>query len=265
MGCGQKTKKKQITESKAAEIHNNELLLFKKWKSDCCPWTNRATGRFLLGFSIVLFIKNHARTLFLILSYYNVVLRDLFLSNVLCARPFQDQLGSPDSYSLSPELDSSPQGGSTCSVLLLQVTEKWSRLIIVSTPEESEDFKKAIISGMSCKFHHQRQDSQSILQTIYVLCCCLVVKSCPTLCDPLDCSQPSFSTHGISQARTVEWAAVSISRGSSRPRDGTSISCISWIGRQILYCWVLNSGLIEVKWFRVANSLDTTLVRKTLN
>ena len=43
----------------------------------------------------------------------------------------------------------------------------------------------------------------------------LVVKSCPTLCDPMDCRLPGSSVHGISQARILEWVAISFSRGSS--------------------------------------------------
>ena len=39
---------------------------------------------------------------------------------------------------------------------------------------------------------------------------------CPTLCDPMDCSPPSSSAHGISQARILEWVAISSSKGSSR-------------------------------------------------
>ena len=51
------------------------------------------------------------------------------------------------------------------------------------------------------------------------------------------CSPPGFSVHGISQARILEWVAISYSRGSSWPRepkDGTRISCT---GRQIPYHW----------------------------
>ena len=62
-----------------------------------------------------------------------------------------------------------------------------------------------------------------------------VAKSYPTLWDPMDCSLPGSSVHWISQARTLEWVAISSSRGSSPSRDQTCISCISWIGRQILY------------------------------
>ena len=44
---------------------------------------------------------------------------------------------------------------------------------------------------------------------------CSVVQLCPTLCDPIDCSRPGSSIHGILQARILEWAAISSSRGSS--------------------------------------------------
>ena len=57
---------------------------------------------------------------------------------------------------------------------------------------------------------------------------------CPTLYDPVDCSSPGSSVHGISQTRILEWVAISFSRGSSWPRDWICISCI---GRQILYHW----------------------------
>ena len=52
-------------------------------------------------------------------------------------------------------------------------------------------------------------------------------QSCPTLCGPVDCSLPGFSVHGISQARILQWGAISNSRGSSWPRDQTHVSCIA--------------------------------------
>ena len=48
---------------------------------------------------------------------------------------------------------------------------------------------------------------------------CSVAKSCLTLCDPMDCSPPDSSVHGILQARILEWVAVSFSRGYSQPRN----------------------------------------------
>ena len=66
---------------------------------------------------------------------------------------------------------------------------------------------------------------------------CMHVQFCPALCNPMDCSSPVSSVHGISQARVLEWVAISYSRGSSRPRDRTDNSCFSYIGRLILYHW----------------------------
>ena len=43
----------------------------------------------------------------------------------------------------------------------------------------------------------------------------LVIQSCPTLCDPMDCNPPGFSIHGILWARMLEWVAIPFSRGSS--------------------------------------------------
>ena len=62
------------------------------------------------------------------------------------------------------------------------------------------------------------------LHSIYIVftiicCCCSVAQSCLTLCDPMDCSLPGFSVHGISQARILEWVAIFLSIGSSWPRD----------------------------------------------
>ena len=56
--------------------------------------------------------------------------------------------------------------------------------------------------------------------------CVLVAQSCPTLCDPMDCSPPGFSVHGIFQARILEWIAISFSKGTSQPRDQTLVFCI---------------------------------------
>ena len=47
------------------------------------------------------------------------------------------------------------------------------------------------------------------------------------LCDPMDGSLPGSAAHGIFQARILEWAAISFSRGSSQPRDRTQVSCIA--------------------------------------
>ena len=46
-----------------------------------------------------------------------------------------------------------------------------------------------------------------------------LLESCTTLCNPMDCSLPGSSVHGIFQATILEWAAISFSRGSAQPRD----------------------------------------------
>ena len=53
------------------------------------------------------------------------------------------------------------------------------------------------------------------------------LQSCPTLFDPMDCSPPDSSVHGILQARILEWIVIPSSRGSSPPRDGTWVSWVS--------------------------------------
>ena len=66
--------------------------------------------------------------------------------------------------------------------------------------------------------------------------------------DPVDCSSPGSSAHGILQARVLEWVAISFSRGSSPPRDWTQISCIA--GRRFTF-WatreapILSNGIIK--------------------
>ena len=65
----------------------------------------------------------------------------------------------------------------------------------------------------------------------------MIAQACPTLCDPMNCSPPGSSLHGILQARILQWVAISSSRGSSWPRSNPHVSCGSCIGRQILYHW----------------------------
>ena len=47
------------------------------------------------------------------------------------------------------------------------------------------------------------------------------LQSCPILCDPMDCSPPGSSVHGVLQAKMLEWVAISSSRGFSQPRNQT--------------------------------------------
>ena len=67
------------------------------------------------------------------------------------------------------------------------------------------------------------------------VCVCVCMLIAVWLCNPMDWSLPGSSVHGIFQTRRLEWVAISCSRGSSWLRDRTWVSCISCIGRQVLY------------------------------
>ena len=67
-----------------------------------------------------------------------------------------------------------------------------------------------------------------------------VTQSCLTLCDPMHCSPPGSSVHGILQARMLEWVAIPFSRASSQPRDQTQVSCI--VGR-FFTLWAIREAL----------------------
>ena len=64
-----------------------------------------------------------------------------------------------------------------------------------------------------------------ILTSLSQLCVCarvcmLSLQSCPTLCNPMDCSLPGPSVHGIFQARILKWVSTPSSKGSSQPFIG---------------------------------------------
>ena len=65
------------------------------------------------------------------------------------------------------------------------------------------------------------------------VCVCMCVRvcaqSCLNLCNPMNCSLPGSSVHGIFQARILEWVAISYSSRSSQPRDRTrALSLLHW-------------------------------------
>ena len=80
-----------------------------------------------------------------------------------------------------------------------------------------------------------------------------VAQSCPTLCDPIDCSLPGSSVPGILQARILEWVAISFSRRSSQPRDRTRVSHIA--GRRFTI-WATREALVMKESPIVTESID---------
>ena len=69
---------------------------------------------------------------------------------------------------------------------------------------------------------------------LHLVCVFSVAQLCLTLCDTMGCSPPGSSAHWIFQTRILESVVISSFRGSSLLRDQTRVSCVSYIGRQIL-------------------------------
>ena len=88
-----------------------------------------------------------------------------------------------------------------------------------------------------------------------------VAQSCLTLCDPMDCSPPGFSFHGILQARILEWVAISFCRGSSQPRDQTRVSRIAgrcfnlWATREAQYLWQILKSKFSLEIFTIKREI----------
>ena len=100
-----------------------------------------------------------------------------------------------------------------------------------------------------------------------------VAQSCPTLCDPMDCSLPG-SIHEIFQARILEWVAISFSRGSSRSREWTWVSRISgrrftvWATRGAfsnLYVFLLRTTSFIFLFFKILFYFFAVFSPHTLN
>jgi len=103
------------------------------------------------------------------------------------------------------------------------------------TPIQSEKFKvwKKKITGQTLKkntLSNENGEARKYAKNVDMVSC-----SVQTLWNAMDCSSPGPSVHGIFQARILECIAIFYSRGSSRPRDWTLVSCVSYIGRQVLY------------------------------
>ena len=70
----------------------------------------------------------------------------------------------------------------------------------------------------------------------------LVIQSCPTLCDPMNCSPPGSSVPGLLLVRILEWVAVPFPSGSFWPRDQTQVSCLA--GR-FFTIWATREALLD--------------------
>ena len=85
--------------------------------------------------------------------------------------------------------------------------------------------------------HHEMMTTISLMSIHHLMLMCTQSLSRVWLF-VTPCSPPGSSVQGILQARILEWIVLPFSRVSSRPRDRTNVSCISCIGRRVLYHWV---------------------------
>ena len=124
----------------------------------------------------------------------------------------------------------------------------WKRVIQLS--DWARTF--SIVTGITCYEHFLSGNKGPInIRAPNISVKVKVTQSCPTLCDPMDCTLPGSSVHAILQARILEQVAVPFSRGSSQSRNQTQISLIAggfftiWVTRE----W--RAYVLAGKWTRV--------------
>ena len=98
------------------------------------------------------------------------------------------------------------------------------------------------------------------------MCGAKSLHSCPTLCDPMDCSALGCSVHSILQARILEWVAISLSRESSWPRDQT----VSFMSPALaagffttIYIWICTCICVHTIYVCVCVCVCVLLIERT--
>ena len=123
---------------------------------------------------------------------------------------------------------------------LNEVRKTWERgknkaWMNMSLPDRQDKERDSRALGQCGPWNLASVYEKQNLKLHFILGVC--VQSWLILCYPLDCSLPDSSVCGISQSRILEWVVISFSKDSSWPSNLTHISCVSCIGRQILYHW----------------------------
>ena len=119
----------------------------------------------------------------------------------------------------------------TCWHFTYVLLHRLSHLIFTTVLWGKSESKEELCDSLNrTTLVRPRPDPQTVANGWQSPPVCVCVCSVLTLCDPMDCSPPGSSVLGILQARILECFAISSSRGSSQ-----SLSCISCIGRRILY------------------------------
>ena len=124
------------------------------------------------------------------------------------------------------------EGQSGCGTNLQTVGMLWLFKYPVMNTQRKREKRHTIKKREKRKLKKRQGKRKRKPWVIILFLLCLVAKSRPFFCDPMDGNPTGFSVYGILQARILEWAAISFARGSSWIRDPTHIDCI---GRQILY------------------------------
>ena len=104
------------------------------------------------------------------------------------------------------------------------------------------------------------------------VCVCVCMYKCLLNCvrlfyDPMDCSPPGSSIHGIFQARILEWLAIAFSRESFQPRDQACASRVSWIAGRLFTAEPLgkpNSTIFQLKKKKMGEDFPGSSLVKTL-
>ena len=122
-------------------------------------------------------------------------------------------------------------------MLILFQKDLWSTVFFLHWP--ATQGVAFITISQDINIHIQgRKIKQAIKKVSFVYHVCMhakLLQLCPTLCNPMDGSQPGSSVHEISQARIVEWVSMASTRASSQPRGWTNIFYISCVGRRVLH------------------------------
>ena len=89
------------------------------------------------------------------------------------------------------------------------------------------------------------------------MCVCMSAQSSLTLCDPMDCSPPGSSVHGILQSRILEWVAISFSGGSFQYRDQTVSLWSSALAARFFTSWATREAHISIRYMiNIYTSID---------
>ena len=117
------------------------------------------------------------------------------------------------------------------------------------------------VSGLSPSVMFSRFILVAYLRVSILFTRVSVAQSCPTLCDPMNCSPPGFSVHGMVQARILEWVAIPLSRGSSQPRDQTLVSCIA--GR-LFTVWATGKSFFMAEYYSTVGIDNVSFIHSSV-